>query len=153
MLTIIITITPEFPDVRSIYAQQNNINDSSHPNINATNIIDTKTMVLGNDIKHPVILLPNEAHESPAMEEEQRHINQPYIPQRVVVSPGTMITWFNADVDHDHKITLVDANSNREVFYSGVFAYNEAKVSGGSFKQETSTNFMPILSTKYIWWR
>jgi len=57
----IITIIPEFSNARPIYAQQNSINNSSHPNINATNVIDTKTMVLGNDIKYIVILLPNEA--------------------------------------------------------------------------------------------
>lgn len=83
-------------------------------------------MVLGNDIKHLVILIPNEAHESPTMEEEQRHINQPYVPQRAIVSPGTMITCFNGDVDHDHKITLSDANSKQQIFDSGVFAFNEA---------------------------
>jgi hypothetical protein len=81
---------------------------------------------LGNDIKHLVILIPNEAHESPQMEEEQRHINQPYVPQRAIVSPGTMITWFNGDVDHDHRITLNDANSKQQMFDSGVFAFNEA---------------------------
>lgn len=83
-------------------------------------------MVLGNDIKHLVILIPNEAHESPTMEEGQRHINQPYVSQRAIVSPGTMITWFNGDVDHDHKITLSDANSKQQIFDSGVFAFNEA---------------------------
>jgi plastocyanin len=62
----------------------------------------------------------------PAMEEGQRHINQPYVPQRVIVSPGTMITWFNEDVDHDHRITLNDANSKQQIFEIGVFAFNEA---------------------------
>jgi plastocyanin len=118
--------TSEFLNVKFAHAQTDNLNSTSHPNINATNIHDSKTMVLGNDIKHLVILIPNEAHESPAMEEEQRHINQPYIPQKAVVRPGTMITWFNGDVDHDHKITLNDASSKQEVFDSGVFAFNEA---------------------------
>ena len=123
---IVMIITSEFLNVKFAHAQTDNFNSTSHPNINATNIHDSKTMVLGNDIKHLVILIPNEAHESPAMEEEQRHINQPYIPQNAVVSPGTMITWFNGDVDHDHMITLNDARSKQEVFDSGVFAFNEA---------------------------
>jgi plastocyanin len=62
----------------------------------------------------------------PAMEEGQRHMNQPYVPQRVIVSPGAMITWFNEDVDHDHRITLNDANSKQQIFEIGVFAFNEA---------------------------
>jgi hypothetical protein len=122
---IVMITASEFPNVKFAHAQTDNFN-STYSNINATNIHDSKTMVLGNDIKHLVILIPNEAHESPTMEEEQRHINQPYIPQKAVVRPGTMITWFNGDVDHDHKITLNDASSKQEVFDSGVFAFNEA---------------------------
>ena len=122
---LIMMTTLESPNVKFVYAQINP-NSASYPNINATNVHDSKTMVLGNDIKHLVILIPNEAHESPQMEEEQRHINQPYVPQRAIVSPGTMITWFNGDVDHDHRITLNDANSKQQMFDSGVFAFNEA---------------------------
>ena len=123
---LIVMITTEFLNVKFAHAQTDNFNSTSHLNINATNIYDSKTMVLGNDIKNLVILIPNEAHESPTMEEEQRHINQPYIPQKAVVRPGTMITWFNGDVDHDHKITLNDARSKQQIFDSGVFAFNEA---------------------------
>ena len=122
---LIMMTTLESPNVKFVFAQINP-NSASYPNINATNVHDSKTMVLGNDIKHLVILIPNEAHESPQMEEEQRHINQPYVPQRAIVSPGTMITWFNGDVDHDHRITLNDANSKQQMFDSGVFAFNEA---------------------------
>lgn len=120
-ILIVIELSPSAVD-----ALQNSINNTFQPNIDAAKILDNKTMILGHDIKHLVILLPNEAHESPAMEEEQRLINQPYVPQKAIVRPGTMITWFNADVDHDHKIALNDASSKQEIFDTGVFAYNEA---------------------------
>lgn len=93
-------------------------NSQSLPNetgINASNIYNDKIMVAGNNIKNIIILLPNEAHESPTMPEEQRLINQPYVPENLEVSSGTNIIWFNGDVGHDHKVTVVDENSN-EVF-------------------------------------
>src|SRR5215204_6221972 len=96
------------------------------PNINATSLYDTGQMILPSNVKHLVILLPNEAHESPELEEEQRHIAQPYIPQKAIVSLDTMVVWFNGDVDHDHKITLQDTNTNQIVFDSPVFTFNEA---------------------------
>ena len=34
-------------------------------NINATNLYDSGQMVLGNNIKHLVILIPNEGHHGP----------------------------------------------------------------------------------------
>jgi plastocyanin len=75
------------------------------------------------------ILIPNEGHESQNagdVSSDQRLINQPYIPQRAEVNTGTMIVWFNADVDHDHKITLTNgANPENTIFDSDTFAYNE----------------------------
>lgn len=100
------------------------------PNLSASSIYDTQTMVLGNNIKSLVILLPNEAHESQTFgrpTSEDRLINQPYVPQKVTVSPGTLVTWFNGDVDHDHKITLInDASPESVLFDSGIFVFNEA---------------------------
>lgn len=116
----------EFEIIHSVYAQQSNSSNSFEPNINATSVYDTGQMILGNNVTHLVMLIPNEAHESPELEEEQRHIAQPYIPQKAVVSPGTMVMWFNGDVDHDRTITLNDASSNQTVFDSGAFAFNEA---------------------------
>jgi hypothetical protein len=82
LASVLIVVTAQAYDVKFVYAQVNDSSRTTQPNINATNIHDSKTMVLGGDIKHLVILIPNEAHESPTMEEEQRHINQPYVPQR-----------------------------------------------------------------------
>jgi plastocyanin len=108
---------------------QQDLKQQLQPNLSASSIYETQTMVLGNDIKNLVILLPNEAHESQTFgrpTSEDRLINQPYVPQKVTVSPGTMVTWFNGDVDHDHKITLInDASPENVLFDSGVFAFNE----------------------------
>ncbi|HZD33856.1 MAG TPA: hypothetical protein VE130_01515 [Nitrososphaeraceae archaeon] len=102
--------------------------EAQSPNVNASNVYDNKTMILGNNIKNNVILIPNEAHEpsyrSPDVPEELRVINQPCVPQNVVVNTGTTVVWFNADVPHDHSITLVNGlNSNTDtpdvVFESG----------------------------------
>jgi hypothetical protein len=96
------------------------------PNISASSIYHTKTMVLGNDIKNLVILIPNEGHEpspnySQPPPEELRVINQPYLPENAVVNVGTTVTWFNADVAHPHIITLLDNSSNNVVYDSGEF--------------------------------
>jgi hypothetical protein len=40
------------------------------PNINATNIYDSGQMVLGNNVKHIAILIPNEGHHGPGEEDE-----------------------------------------------------------------------------------
>ncbi|HZD35549.1 MAG TPA: hypothetical protein VE130_10120 [Nitrososphaeraceae archaeon] len=103
--------------------------EAQSSDIDASNLYETKSMSLGNDIKNLVILIPNEAHESQNIGDQssdQRHINQPYIPQTATVPKGTSIVWFNGDVDHDHKITLTGqgSNSNNTIFDSDVFVYN-----------------------------
>ena len=95
----------------------------------ASDLLETKSLKLSPNIKYLVILIPNEGHESQNagdVSSDQRLINQPYLPQRAEVSTGTMIIWFNGDVDHDHKITLTNgANPQRAIFDSGTFAYDE----------------------------
>lgn len=57
--------------------------------IDASNVYETKPMTLGSNIKYLVIVLPNEAHESQHLDHpDQRHINQPYIPQNATVTKG-----------------------------------------------------------------
>ena len=83
--------------------------EAQNQGIDASSVYETKSMDLGNNIKHLVMLIPNEGHESQKIggqSSNQRLINQPYIPQGVTVPKGTTIEWFNGDVDHDHKITL-----------------------------------------------
>lgn len=96
----------------------------------AESMIQSKSLTLPPNIKHLVILLPNEAHESqhpghPSY--DQRLINQIYVPEKAIVSPGTLVTWFNGDADHDHKITLTnEVNPENMIFNSDDFAFNEA---------------------------
>jgi hypothetical protein len=96
----------------------------------ADDLYTNQSMTLPPNIKHFVILLPNEAHESQTIGDassEDRLINQPYVPQKTIVSPGTMAIWFNGDVDHDHKITLTNSASPENVLFdSGIFAFDTA---------------------------
>ena len=96
----------------------------------AETMFQSKSLTLPPNIKHLVILLPNEAHESQRtgdVSSDQRLINQIYVPQKAIVSPGTMVAWFNGDADHDHKITLTnDVNPENIISESDDFAFNEA---------------------------
>jgi plastocyanin len=95
----------------------------------ASDLYETKSLELSPNIKHLVILIPNEGHESQNpgdVSSDQRLINQPYILQEATVNPGTMVIWFNGDVDHDHKITLSNGvNPENTIFDSGAFAFNK----------------------------
>ncbi len=83
----------------------------------ATDIFSDKILTVPNTVKNFIVLIPNEAHESPLLPEEQRLINQPYVPQNLVVGPQTNIIWFSGDVGHTRKVTLTDDNS-KEIFDS-----------------------------------
>ena len=52
----------------------------NQPNINATSVFDTGQMILGDNIKHLVILIPDEGHHGPGEEDEARFIAQPFFP-------------------------------------------------------------------------
>jgi hypothetical protein len=101
-------------------------NGNEQPNINAANLFNTKTMVLPNNVKNLVILVPDEAHHSPKALPAKRFINQTYLPQNAVVGPGTTIVWFSGDNAHDHFINLNNAKNNASIFSSGAFAFNTA---------------------------
>lgn len=83
----------------------------------ARDIFDNKTLTLPSNVKNFVILIPNEAHESPLLPKEQRLINQPYVPQNLISGANTQIIWFTGDVGHTREITLIDENS-KEVYNS-----------------------------------
>ena len=88
-------------------------------------------MILGNNIKNLVILLPNENHEPSnykqfGLRKDLRIINQTYVPDNVVVNPGTTISWFSNDPGHIHKITIVNKNSNATIYDSGPLAKFQA---------------------------
>ena len=93
----------------------------------AETIFQNKLITLGINVKNVIILIPNEGHESPALPEEQREINQPYVRENIIVNPGTKITWLNGDVGHEHTITLNDENSDK-VYSSGKFDFNTVSI-------------------------
>jgi hypothetical protein len=106
--------------------QQQLSKQEQQPNVNASYVYHTADMILGNNIKNLVILLPNEDHEPPnyqhfQLRKDLRIINQTYVPDNVVVNPGTIAVWFSNDIGHVHKITLVDKNSNATIYDSGPF--------------------------------
>lgn len=99
---------------------------NAQPNINAVNLFNTKTMVLPSTVKNLVILVPDEAHHSPTASPAKRFINQTYLPENAIVSPGTTLVWFSGDKNHDHFINLINAKNNASIFSSGAFAFNTA---------------------------
>jgi plastocyanin len=83
-------------------------------------------MVLGNNVKNLVILVPNEAHEPYSLKEQQL-INQAFIPQNVRMNVGTTIVFFNADVGHDHREVIVNGLTGSRVFDTRIFSYDDDK--------------------------
>jgi hypothetical protein len=48
-------------------------------------------MILPGNVKHLVILIPNEGHHGPGEEDESGFIAQPFVPQNAILSPGTEV--------------------------------------------------------------
>ena len=101
------------------------VNAQTQPNLNATSVYDSGQMVLGSNLKHLVIVIPNEGHHGPGEEDEARFIAQPFLPQNAIVGPGTQVAWFNGDVGHEHNIVVRDANG-AQLFETGEFTELEA---------------------------
>jgi plastocyanin len=97
--------------------------ESNQPEINATNLYKTHNMILGNNVKNLVILVPNEAHEPYSLKEQQL-INQAFIPQNVRMNVGTTIVFFNADVGHDHREVITKGLTGSRVFDTRIFSYD-----------------------------
>jgi len=114
LLILVHTIT-----TTTAYAIENN-----QPDINATNLYKTHNMVLGNNVKNLVILVPNEAHEPYSLKEQQL-INQAFIPQNVRMNVGTTIVFFNADVGHDHREVIVNGLTGSRAFDTRIFSYDD----------------------------
>lgn len=95
---------------------------------NAADLYKDKSLVLPPNIRHLVVLIPNEAHESLNQPKDQYPlVNQAYLPQNTIVNSGIVVIWFNGDVDHDHKVSLTnDRNPDSVLFDSGTFGFNEA---------------------------
>jgi len=108
------------------YAADATAEANSQININANSLYNTRTMILGNNVKNFVIIIPDEAHESLGQAKNQLPLtNQPYLPQHLVTNVGTTVAWFSADVGHKHMVTVSDSNS-KKVYENTFFLYNEA---------------------------
>ena len=105
-------------DTTTAYAIENN-----QPDINATNLYKTHNMIVGNNVKNLVILVPNEAHEPYSLKEQQL-INQAFIPQNVRMNVGTTIVFFNADIGHDHREVITKGLTGSRVFDTRIFSYD-----------------------------
>lgn len=108
--TLILTLPVVITSLLMVSYAQNTLS----PNVDATPLYNDKTMILGNNVKNFVIILPDEAHESLNQPKNQLPLtNQPYLPQHLVTNVGTTVVWFSADVGHKHMITLNDNNSKK----------------------------------------
>jgi plastocyanin len=128
-LTFVLTLTLSMiiPSMfTASYAQNATSTQNSQPNIDATSLHNDKTMILGNNVKNFVIIIPDEAHESLNQPKNQLPLtNQPYLPQHLITNVGTTVVWFNADVAHKHMVTLTNSNS-KKVSEGAFFPSNEA---------------------------
>jgi plastocyanin len=106
-----------FNPLTIVFAQAAN----NQPNINATSVFDTGQMILPGNVKHLVIVIPNEGHHGPGEDNEARFIAQPFVPQNVVVTPGTEVVWFNGDVGHEHNIVVRGGTNGNQLFETGEF--------------------------------
>ena len=87
--------------------------------VEADNIIQHKSLTLPPNVKHLVILIPNEGHHGPNEGDESRFIAQPFVPQNAIIGSGTQVVWFSGDVGHDHNIVVREVNST--IFETGQF--------------------------------
>jgi plastocyanin len=92
----------------------------------ANDVFNTHEMTLGNNIKNLVILIPNEGHHGPQVDED-RFLDQPFIPQNVILNLGTNIVWFNGDVGHDHNLVITNNSTGETVQETGVFPQFEVR--------------------------
>ena len=109
-------------------SSQQQVSQQLQPNMDAKSIFDTKTAVLGNNVKNLVILIPDEAHHGNGEPKENRFIVQSFLPEKAVVNRGTQVIWFSGDVSHEHRIIL-NGESNSftpNPYESGGIAENSA---------------------------
>lgn len=88
-------------------AVNNNNNQSTFV---AEDLFNTKTMTLGGNVKHLVILVPNEGHHEEGEENEARFLDQHFVPENPVINAGTTVSWFNGDVGHERTINVLNTD-------------------------------------------
>jgi plastocyanin len=130
MVFTVLTIASflHFSSITSIVlAQSNNIiQGNNQPNISAANLFNTKTMVLGNNVKNLVILIPDEGHHGPNEVDEARFLEQQFVPANAVINPGTTVSWFSGDVGHERTVNVKDATGSSVLFSTGVITESQA---------------------------
>lgn len=119
--TLVMSTSTTFNPMNTVFAQAAN----NQPNINATTVFDTGQMIFPENVKHLVILIPDEGHHGPGEEDESRFIAQPFVPQNAIVGPETRVARFNVDVGHEHNIVLRNANGY-QIFQTGEFTEHVA---------------------------
>ncbi|MGH9979205.1 MAG: cupredoxin domain-containing protein [Nitrososphaeraceae archaeon] len=90
-------------------------------------IYDDYSLATGENVKNLVILIPNEAHHGPAEEDESRFIDQPFVPDTAVVSPGTNVYWFNGEAGHKHNIVVKDNSTGQTLYQTAEFTEFETR--------------------------
>jgi plastocyanin len=128
--TLGISIASSYSLTNDVLAQQNISTASDdmanlQPNIGAEDILNTKTMTLGNNIQTLVILIPNEGHHSEGEDNEARFLDQHFVPENAIINAGTTVLWFNGDVGHERTIDVKDTNGNT-VFNTGEIIDSQA---------------------------
>ncbi len=128
LTTLSIFLMPlEIIDQSFATIQSNTITNTNQvPNNNASSIFNTQQMILGNNVKNLVVLIPNEGHHGPQADED-RFLDQPFIPQNAIVNKGTNIVWFNSDVGHDHNLVVTNNSTGGTVHETGVFPQFEVR--------------------------
>lgn len=92
----------------------------------ASDIFNSKELTLSSNVKNLVVLIPNEGHHG-LQADEDRFLDQPFIPQNAVVNEGTNIVWFNGDVGHDHNLVITNNLTGESVSETGVFPEFEVR--------------------------
>jgi hypothetical protein len=82
----------------SVFMDISSLNSFAQTNAGEADwIIQSKSLTLPPNVKHLVILIPNEGHHGPNEEDESRFIAQPFVPQNAIIGPGTQVVWFSGD--------------------------------------------------------
>lgn len=92
----------------------------------ASDIFNSKELTLSSNVKNLVVLIPNEGHHG-LQANEDRFLDQPFIPQNADVNIGTNIVWFNSDVGHDHNLVVTNNSTGETVHETGVFPEFEVR--------------------------
>ena len=89
-------------------------------------LFNTQTMVLGNNVKNLVILIPNEGHHGPNEASEARFLEPSFVPANAVINTGTAVAWYNGDFGHERAVNVKDATGSSVVFSTGAIIDNQA---------------------------